>query len=121
MSTGEITVRGVLQKKTPRVWTINFDLDTKSPYYKYSHYSTIHSFLKQYDFEYRQHSGDISIHEMYQSTVIYVLDMLYAAHPEIKACTKSCLFTSLDENYSFTDVRKEQLNRTGKIPIHNAS
>lgn len=98
------------ENEIPRIWTINFDLDTKSSFYDYSHYSTIHDFLKQQHFEYRQHSGDISTCEMTSSKIICTLDDLYAKHPDIKACTKSCLFTSVDESYSFTDVRKEQRN-----------
>lgn len=91
-----------------QTWTINFDLDTQNPCYDYNHYETIHNFLKENDFTYRQHSGDISVCEMDIEQVIDTLDDLYEAHPDIKECTKSCLFTSVNSAYSFTDIREEQ-------------
>ena len=95
-------------------WTINFDLDTKHPDYNERYYSTIHSFLEKYGFEYRQHSGDISSYKMSPSEIIFALDSLYDKYPKIKNCTKSCLFTSINESYSFTEIRKEQSKMTPK-------
>lgn len=100
--------------KPSQIWTINFDLDTKNSNYKYEYYKTIHNFLAENGFEYKQHSGDISILKMDSEEVITILDDLYTSYPQIKACTKSCLFTSIDENYSFIDVRKGHLNTEPK-------
>lgn len=97
-------------KEELQTWTINYDLDTKSEYYNNNHYKTIHNFLGNNGFEYRQHSGDIAVCKMDLEEIVTALDKLYETHPDIKECTKSCLFTSVGDSYSFTELRKEQEN-----------
>lgn len=93
-----------------KLWTVNFDLDTKNSCYDNKHYSTIHKYLENHGFEYRQHSGDIATTKMYATEMIQVLTDFYNDYSDIKECTKSCLFTSVGDSYSFTELRKEQEN-----------
>ena len=95
------------QDETPEIWTINFDLDTNNPSFKDTHYSTIHNFLKQHHFKYRQHSGDISTRKMLSYKVIRTLDALYAMPHKIGS--------------SYFDMRRKSLiteNKTCKGEIN---